>query len=1106
MVRMVLLLAWLVAAAGTASAQEASLSQDGPRFLLAAGPGGRTVEIAAAAAPIFQRRVTLALEHATVGEALTAIGRQAGIALVYSRDVLDPDVSMRIKAEGITVAAALTEILLGAGVDVVLSDVNRATLAPRKLPAPRAAGAIVGRVTDAKTGEGLAGADVALEGTRSRTAAGEDGRYRLADVAPGSYTLAVRRIGYAKRGQPVAVADGQETTADVALEPVPTQLDEVVSTVTGDQRLRELGHVVGRINADSLVREAPVSNLTELLQSRVPGLLVQPQQGTVGGEVKLQIRSTNSISLSSEPIVLVDGIRYTTNPRAGPNAAGFGYILGPFGGNEGTSRLNDLNPNDIESIEVVKGPSAATLYGTDAANGVIVITTKRGRPGPARWNAYGRATRSEIPARRYRDSYWGWGTETSTCFLRGVASGDCVQDSVTVIPNPLNDPALTIFSSKPRWEYGANVAGGGQDLRYYFSADFEDATGPVQLPASMIDQVKARRGVGELPKELLEPNAFTNLNLRTTVSANLGRRAELRTTVGYTQRASRTLVSANPFRGASGGDPTDPFSRGWNPIDAFAQTSTERINRFFGSATGEWRPTAWLQARGTVGLDLTNSNRYSLVRPGEAPNSYYADGVVGDDRTRYLASSADLGATASFRAGRLTSRTSTGAQYVRTLFDGLTSNGRGLPPGGSSIGDAASVSTDQDYHERVTLGGYVEQMFGLNDRLFLTGALRMDGGSGFGRDYNAAFYPKAGLSWIASEEPFFPRIPGLDELRLRYSYGASGQQPWSVWTNPDFYATTPLADGTIGNGIHQGSFGNPDLRPERVREHEFGLDAAALNGRARLDLSWNYRTTLDQLTLVEQSPGFGYITTNLGRTTGHGVEAQLTLRPVDSRLVTWDIAINHAWHISKLADLGSGVPNLRTDGGYAEGYPLDGRFSFPLLGYSDANGNGIIERTEVQLGDSMVYVGQMSPPRTQTLSTTVGLFQQRLRLSALLDRQSGFLVADPQMADCLYNRRCRAAVDPSAPLGDQAQVAAMEAAGNFLRYSPMASGDFTRLREVTVALDLPEGLVRAARLGRASLSVSVRNLALWTSFHDADPESSAIPQARAWAFRLDIGL
>jgi TonB-dependent starch-binding outer membrane protein SusC len=239
---------------------------------------------------------------------------------------------------------------------------------------------------------------------------------------------------------------------------------------------------------------------------------------------------------------------------------------------------------------------------------------------------------------------------------------------------------------------------------------------------------------------------------------------------------------------------------------------------------------------------------------------------------------------------------------------------------------------------------------------------------------------------------------------------------------------------------------------------------------------------------------------------------------LDTRLLSWDVTLQHGVHRTKLVDLG-GTDAVRTStGGWVEGYPLGARFQNPLLGYTDANGDGIIASDEVQQGDTAVYVGESTPPRSQTLTTVIGLFDRRLRLSALLERRSGFTqINQLPFTQCDFSS-CRDVVDPSTPLQDQAQA----------RYESIVSatpepGDFTRLREVTAAFDLPVGLARALRVRSATLAISVRNLALWTDFGGPDPESAVvgdtqggfttvsggtangIPQARTWALRLDLG-
>lgn len=969
-----------LALAGSASAQEGVPFGEGPRFMATVAGSGAPVEVEISSVPMLHRRISLAIEDELLKDALERVAREADVKFVYSPNVIDSAIRISLRAENMTVAAVLTDLLVDAQVDVLLSGGRYLTLTPREANAlVPMTGTIVGTVTEAETERPVVNAQISVDG-RGRALTNQDGSYRIDGVEPGRRTVAVTSIGYVRASSEVDVGDGATVTVDFALEVSPTALNELVVTATGLQRRVELGHVVEQINADSVVRSAPVGNVTDLITARVPGLMVQPVSGTVGGDIALRVRSTNSLSLSLEPIVIVDGIRYLNNPRAGLEFfSQFGRAYDAFGtfGTEGTSRINDLNPNDIESIEVVKGPSATTLYGTDAANGVVVITTKRGRPGPPRWNAYARAAVMEIPEHAILDGYWGWGSATSNCSLEGMTLGFCVQDSVSVMPSALRDRDLTVLSSKPTWEYGGNISGGSQDLHYYVSADYSDATGPIQLPRQMIEEVKARRGVDELPEEMLEPNTFTKLNLRSTTTALLGDDASFRLNASYNRTTARTLRPvADPFFGAAEGtSPENPYASFGAPDEIFAVSSAERVDRYTTSLVADWGIAPWLQTAGTIGVDLTNSLRSSLVRPGETPSlgfpGRFGTGMAADERTRHLVTTADLRTTTSFRAGRWSSRSSIGGQYVRTLRDGLSTSGSGLPPGATFVSAAQTITTNQNQSETITLGTFFEQMFGLNDRLFVIGAVRADGASGFGQDFDVAFYPKASASWLLSEERFLSRLPWLNELRLRYAFGASGQQPFWQWTNPTFSLQRGQADGVAGTVLTLAGIGNPDLKPERVREHELGLDFAGLGNRIHAELTWMWRRTVDALTPVPVVPSLGSfqpVWTNIGLITGRGFEARLTTQLIETRSASLEVAATHAWHTDKVVDLGGRAPELRADGqGYAEGYPIGSRFSRRLLGFEDANDNGIIEPNEVQLTDEQEFVGRGIPPRTQTL-------------------------------------------------------------------------------------------------------------------------------------------
>lgn len=1101
----------LAVTAAEASAQEFTVAQaDGgaPRFLVASSRGEAPVPVDAGSIPALGRRINLNLSDVTIDEALRAIGSASRLQLVYSAQVVPLTKRVSVQATRITVAAALTEVLFRANVDVLLSGGRIVMVRGRQ---PLQVGAITGHVTDSVSREGVGGVTIAVEGTRLSTTTATDGSYTIRRVPAGNRTISARRLGFVRQSRTVTVTDNESITVDFVLAQAPTTLSEVVTTATGDQRRVELGHVVGRINADSIVRAAPVSSMSELLNGRVTGLQVNTQQGTVGGQVSLRLRSPNTIALDRDPIVVVDGVRYTSLSSL-PNT-----ILSSVSAVEPTSPLNDLNANAIESIEVVKGPSAATLYGTDAANGVIVIRTKRGVTGAPRWQAYTKAATTAVAA-EFPNHYWGWSDRPSVilnCDLNRVASGACNQDSVTVFISPLNDAQRTIFDARPRWEYGANVSGGSRDLRYFLAVDLEQATGPLRMPPGLADSLLVARGLSALPKEQQHPNAFTKINLRSSTTIGLGAGADLLVNAGYVRRATRAFGMNNPYlASANVFGPEQEFGQ-ISPADFFSRTSTERVSRFLGSATANWNPLSWLVMRATGGLDLSSSERASLALRGEAGGIGFGTGAVGDDRGRQVAMTGELGATAALGRNWLSSRTSAGAQYVRTVNDLLVSAGSDLPPGGSSIGEAASVQADRTYREQVTLGSYIEEMVGINDRLFLTGALRADGASTFGRDYDVAIYPKAGASWLLSEEPMLPSLPFLEELRLRYAFGASGQQPRPEWARPEYEVRQVFVDGAVVNSYRVNALGNPNLRPERVREHEFGFDVSAFGHRLGGEFTWFRRETVDQIVTVDQPPGLGRIRTNLGRTTGAGFEAQVQATLVQSALITWNVALLRSFHRTTLEELGGAAERREPSGGWVEGYPIGARFVRPLVGFNDANGDGIIASSELQYGDSVTYLGESTPPRSLTLTSNVALLNGRVRLSALAERRSGFTQLNALGRDRCSNRICRAAVDRSASLADQAKAVASYTTGGFGSVW-IEPGDYTRLREVAVSVDVPPSVARALRLSSATVTLQGRNIALWTAYGGADPESASIgsftvaefgiPQGRSWGLRVDVGL
>ncbi len=395
------------------------------------------------------------------------------------------------------------------------------------LPMP---GTVTGRVTDATSAEPLVGAAVYLEGTRWRTATAEDGRFRLAEIPPGSYTLVARRIGYAAGRQEVTVGEGEAVEVAIALTPQATMLDEVVTTVTGAQERYKIGNAIARIDAESLTVSAPVRGLTDLLTARAAGVQVLAANGVTGQAPRIRVRGLNSFSVTNDPIVIIDGVRVENSP--GSNVFNGFTSTSPFL----SGRLSDLNPDEIESIDIVKGPSAATLYGTDAANGVLVITTRKGRAGPPAYRLYAEQgvlepdPASPFPANRYA---FGHNTGTGAaqqCLLSQVAAGTCVQDSVGTF-NPMYQSVSAPLGTGYRGVYGAQVSGGVSQFTYFLSGEYEQETGYLRM-ADVDQQFLAQlRGAPVLPEQV-RPNAVSKVSLRGNVGTTLGSRADIALSTG----------------------------------------------------------------------------------------------------------------------------------------------------------------------------------------------------------------------------------------------------------------------------------------------------------------------------------------------------------------------------------------------------------------------------------------------------------------------------------------------------------------------------------------------------------------------------------------------
>jgi len=972
-------------------------------------------------------------------------------------------------------------------------------------------GTIAGRVTDAVTGQPIGAVQVGIVGASVGAQTNDQGQFTLRGVAPGAREVRALRVGYAEQRAPVRVTAGQTTTVTLLMRSVAVTLSPVVTTATGDQRRVEVGNAIAQVNAEKLVETRAISNVGDLLQARAPG--VQVFTGTqTGAGTRIRIRGTSSLSLSNNPIYYIDGVRVDGSTNSSSVSVG------------GTtpSRVNDINPDEIASIEVVRGPSAATLYGTDAANGVIVITTKRGVAGRAQFNYYTEQG-AKRDQNRYPTAYRGWRTgttnatnstasNTTQCFLIQRAARTCMQDSVTSF-NLYDDPETTPNGLGYRQQHGLQVSGGSETLRYFLHGEWENEDGVLKVP-EFERRFLAARG-RTLLSEQEKPNHLDRVTTRGNFNLALAQNADLAVNVGYTSQDLRLPTSddsgtlglaANTYGGpgmkynlTTAGDTLYGY-RQFTPRDVYQTTTNQAVKRMIASTNGNFRPTDWLSFRGNFGLDYANRVDTQLCRFNNCPD-LGGDSRLGqkiDNRTNLFTYTADLAGTATRRiSDALQSKTTTGVQFNRNIFDRNGASGVRLPAGATTLTSAAIQQADESTNETRTLGGFIEQNLAFNDRLFLTGAVRSDRNSAAGANFKTAFYPKLSASYIVSEEPFFPRPTWLNQLRLRSAYGASGVQPGTTDAIPYYLGAQVRLESGESPATVFTTFGNQDLKPERSTELEMGVDGTFFNSRLSTELTYYRKKSRDALIsrILPPSVGTGAIAVfqNVGQVSNSGLELMVTAQLVQRSSFGWDVAINGSRNNNNLDAINSTIISSSTIR-QVQDYPLNGWWSRPITGYADANGDGILVGSEVTVAPagSEVFLGYSSPRNDLSFSNGFEFWQRRVRLGTLIDYKGGHKTYNnTERIRCASRNNCSGLINPNASLFEQARTVAVRETGSVAGF--IEDGDFIRFREANVTLTAPEDWARRYLRGRSlGLTLAARNLnVLWTKYSGVDPEAFA---------------
>ncbi len=1009
----------------------------------------------------------------------------------------------------------------------VVAAVGLAT--PPSLSAQGAGGTVTGRVTDGATGQPIQQARVLVQGTQNGSLTAENGRYTLRVPTSGAVVLEVSRIGYEAKKVTVTISGTAPVTQDVALTQAAFSLSAVVTTVTGQQRKVELANATTQIAVAEKVAELPVSNMGQLLSGRAAGVQVV-SAGATGAGSRIRIRGQASLSLSNEPVVIIDGVRMTS--ASGSTANGVG--------GSAPSRLDDLNPEEIENIEVIKGPSAATLYGTEAANGVINITTKRGKAGKTRWNVYTENGRITDP-NTYPLMYYGWGTQLSgattgtrvRCPAISIAASLCRADSLRV-GNAFLIDSLSPVDQGARQQYGMQVSGGSDRVQYFVAGETEVETGIYKMPEIEVRRLTTERGTG-LPSSQIRPNALDRNSLRANLTALITPKATVQVSSGFItsrQRLPQNEDNGNGLMvGMLGGEWREDLRDGRGvPLlgyrafpmgDILSRTNTQSTNRFINSAQLRYEPTSWLQTRAILGMDYASrvDNEINLFDQG--PVGIDRVGQVENDRSEINQQTVDLGATGTKQlTSWLNSKTSVGMQYIRNYFSSTGGTGQGLPPGATTITAAAVRNARQSTDERRTLGYYLEQQFSINDKLFITAAMRRDAASAFGRDFRAVNYPKLGASWVISDQGFFPATNWINTLRLRATYGASGQIPGATDALRFFSPFGTTISGTADQpGVSLGALGNSTLRPEYSAETEAGFDLTMFDGKSNFEFTYYDKNTTDALIERRVAPSIAGVTSrfeNIGNVRNRGFELVYNQKVISSDKIGLDFVLTGSTNENELITLGEGVSAIPSGNRNTQlnspGFPLYGLWGRTYT-YNDANGDGILVAGEMTYGDN-TFAGPSFPTRELAFTPTLELLGRKLRISGQLDSKWGMKkLNNTKRHQCQAGFSCQG-LYAGAPLEEQAKAVAA-AASVFTGF--YEDGSFTRFRELSVSYQMPNAWAKALKAERWNLVLTGRNLGVWTPFTGVDPETTvnnsdqrgneeffSTPPMRYFTFRMNF--
>jgi len=810
-------------------------------------------------------------------------------------------------------------------------------------------GSVSGRVTDLQTGDPLVGANVLVVGTNLGAATDINGEYSISRVPAGAQRLNANYIGFASNSSNTDIPVGGSATLDFGLSVAALNLNEVVVTGAGTAvEKSKIGNSVGVVNMSSL-EDAPITNFSDILQGREKGVVMLPNGGLNGEGAQIRIRGTSTLSQSNEPVIYLDGVRLDNTMGAS------------FGG--GTpSRLDEINPDAIERVEILKGAAAASLYGTQAANGIIQIFTKQGAISKPQFTAEVSTSTSSFDEGRFKLNS-GFGRDQATATRMAGLFPDYAKSGLKpyeVISVPF---VGWLYDKGTNRSVSTSVRGGAPGATYFASLRYLNTDGPYDESASLLG-----KPVGAAdPTKPGANDKRDQIMMSATLNIIPTDRMRIRLSTNYTQTNHNTIQNNNNIYGTTSlimmGKPEHSTADNATGSIAFA-TARETTYRSLAnegenttiSLQTSYRVTEGLNLSGTFGLNTTLNKFTSLT-----PFGYNVDGKVASNVQGYLGQgsadkkvySMDVKADYALEIGSaLSLENVAGFQAFQTVQKNIEGSGSQFPgPGLQVLGALGAPSNPYSSYSEVIEAGFLAQSrIGFQDYLYTTIGIRQDANSAFGSDFSTITYPRVNVSYILSNH--LGQLGPVSTARLRMAWGKAGQQPGAF---DQFTTYLPWAS-EFGPGLSPGNVGDPSLSPEISTEIEMGGEVGLFNDKLAFDFQYWDRTVKDALVQRAFPASGGFYRTqlsNIGQLEASGWEVGVDANLIRNSNLSVEVFGSLSYLEEKIVSLG-GAPEQKVGGSYpryrnflTEGYAPGTYFGaklnrddkYPI----DINGDGVAD-------------------------------------------------------------------------------------------------------------------------------------------------------------------